>query len=423
MNKGTRRETIANLAISINDKACRTDSKRKRTFSTDYCPMQALKLKLRATDSRNTRTRSKTHQTYEVIDTSDTTLSLYTQPQIESDSVESIAKPVKMTNNHSTKTQQSQQNTTTNPMAMDSDPESFIDDHYNKICVGCDPTHVNNENKHVLKCESCSKLYCIQCVDISVEEHKFLRKRKLCHWYCPRCEAKVVNNIRVEAEIEDRCQAFLTRMEDRMGALEAQMVNKPDTEDVMKLIQTEMTAQIQPATEAQTREMIQEMVRAEVEKTTAGALTDRAARCNNLILYNLPESTGDDYKQRQLNDAESVHTLINTHIQAEVDSPDKVTRLGDRSDQDKPRPVKVEMKSEEEKRRVLRRAKKLKDAPAPFHRVSVSNDMSLEERDNNKKLLAEAKAMDARDTSGDWIHLVRGPPWDRQIVKLQRRRK
>ena len=42
-------------------------------------------------------------------------------------------------------------------------------------------------------------------------------------------------------------------------------------------------------------------------------------------------------------------------------------------------------------------------------------------REENKKLLAEAKKQESEDKSGKYIFRVRGPPWSRRIVKLEKK--
>ncbi len=116
-----------------------------------------------------------------------------------------------------------------------------------------------------------------------------------------------------------------------------------------------------------------------------------------------------------------IKTLITDHIHANVKSPVKTTRLGpiDRS-RGKARPLKVAMADEDDKIQVLVNSNKLKNAPEPFKSVSVACDMSKEEREENKQLVQEAKRLSSQE-SGNFIYLVRGPPWDRRIIRVVRR--
>ena len=83
--------------------------------------------------------------------------------------------------------------------------------------------------------------------------------------------------------------------------------------------------------------------------------------------------------------------------------------------------MKVVMPSEEDKVKVLKSLRNLKTAPEPYRSVRVSCDMTKTERENHKKLLEEAKNRDRNDPSGDWIHLVRGLPDQRRIIRVKRR--
>ena len=97
-------------------------------------------------------------------------------------------------------------------------------------------------SKKVLHFESCRKDFCIDCVGVPNEDYAFIsRPNSKIHWYCPLCEQKVVRNIRTEADIGERCSAFLERMENRVGALEAEMPNKVDMVDVQALVHSEIT--------------------------------------------------------------------------------------------------------------------------------------------------------------------------------------
>ncbi len=42
---------------------------------------------------------------------------------------------------------------------------------------------------------------------------------------------KVVRNIRVDAEIEQRCKAFMTKIEAKVDSLETKMATQPDRQE------------------------------------------------------------------------------------------------------------------------------------------------------------------------------------------------
>ena len=57
------------------------------------------------------------------------------------------------------------------------------------------------------------------------------------HWYCPPCEGKAIKNIKIEQEIEERCKAYFKQYEQRLENLEQKMANKPDREEMTKLME------------------------------------------------------------------------------------------------------------------------------------------------------------------------------------------
>ena len=53
-----------------------------------------------------------------------------------------------------------------------------------------------------------------------------------------------------------------------------------------------------------------------------------------------------------------------------------------------------------------------------YKRLSVTHDMSKSEREANKEKVAEAKKLNDEEKSGKYKYIVRGPPWERRIIKI-----
>ena len=148
---------------------------------------------------------------------------------------------------------------------------------------------------------------------------------------------------------------------------------------------------------------------------------EQESRANNLILHHLPEQASDDNATASEKDMSQVTQMFTNHLGIQCDRPKSTTRLGIKTDRS--RPLKVVMCSEQDKITVIMSARKLKDATEPFKTVSIASDMSREEREENRRMIEEAKRLDGLEQSGDFIHLVRGPPWRRRIIRVERRRK
>jgi hypothetical protein len=83
----------------------------------------------------------------------------------------------------------------------------------------------------------------------------------------------------------------------------------------------------------------------------------------------------------------------------------------------------VVFEDEKAKGVLMSNLKRLAIADDKLKQLSVAYDMTQREREQNKKTLTEAKekneAMDLKGQSGKFIFMVKGPPWDRKVVKVK----
>ena len=63
----------------------------------------------------------------------------------------------------------------------------------------------------------------------------------------------------------------------------------------------------------------------------------------------------------------------------------------------------------------------LRHAEQKFKKIVVTHDMTRSERDECKKLVAEAKSMGEQDQSGEYLYKVRGNQGLMKIVKIRKR--
>ena len=94
-----------------------------------------------------------------------------------------------------------------------------------------------------------------------------------------------------------------------------------------------------------------------------------------------------------------------------------LTRLGKKNPEAE-RPLRVILRESTKKDEVFRNIRKLGESE--YKDISIKNDLTKLERAEDKKLVAEAKTMQENDPSGDWKFKVRGPPWNRKIVRLSK---
>ena len=112
---------------------------------------------------------------------------------------------------------------------------------------------------------------------------------------------------------------------------------------------------------------------------------ERERRADNLILFNVTESTSDVVEERKDHDIGEVIDICKA-LDVDVSSKlEKPTRLGKKTE-DQPRPLRVTVNDAEVKRKIRSKAKNLQNLPT-MSQVYIANDLTPIER----KLLKEKK--------------------------------
>ena len=50
----------------------------------------------------------------------------------------------------------------------------------------------------------------------------------------------------------------------------------------------------------------------------------------------------------------------------------------------------------------------------------MNHDMTKTEREETKHLVDKAREMNKQDHMGEWFYKVRGPPWEKKILKIRK---
>ena len=147
------------------------------------------------------------------------------------------------------------------------------------------------------------------------------------------------------------------------------------------------------------------------------------ARCN-IIIYNLEEPTENDgVKRKEITD-NKIDELLNFLEVSEI-NPVKTHRLGKFKSQNeeggnpKPRPLKVILNNIDEALKIVNNCKKLKNAPSELKKLSVSHDLTNEERSCIREEVKKAKELTMKSPNLDYK--VVGPPWQPRIQSYKRR--
>ena len=94
-------------------------------------------------------------------------------------------------------------------------------------------------------------------------------------------------------------------------------------------------------------------------------------------------------------------------VQIKVES---IVRLGKfDEDRNRNRPLRVKFDSEQDKSKVMRRLSNLKKAEEKFNKISITDDYTIQEREEIQRFVAEAKKKNEHET-GNFFWRVRGSP-------------
>lgn len=334
------------------------------------------------------------------------------------------------------------------------------------MCRGCKIEFSEPDSK-LLECERCSEHYCIKCLKLSGAEYDLLNARSEFHWYCGICEPKVMHNVSVDKDVEQRCEEFMKRITNSIKELEAkvtkQLQDKVSRKELLDLttkidlLETKLVKSVDLKVEEKTvsfrdimKSQLEDEVKKNLDKTVKTevdckmgqvsndiegiqkSLTEtksqldeereREKRRNNIVIYRIPESSETKKEDRYKEDADFCNELIHKTLLVDCTDNDvkKFIRLGEKQE-GRIRPLLIEFSNRLIKNLIMESLSKLKSADDKFKNIVVAHDLTQNEREACRELVAEAKRREQNDNSGEYIFRVRGPPTDLRIVRLKKR--
>ncbi len=285
-----------------------------------------------------------------------------------------------------------------------------------------------------LLCDICERWFHIKCERVNKGQYTQLSKKTKSnfHWFCDGCDIIQTGVIKQMTLLKAENSEFKRRLDDMENTkvdkedLQKEMEKKADKYDLKKL--EERVTTIEGKQEAPGNQDTSNPV----PSTSSGQqnaddvikeIKEQEERKRNVMFFNLPESKAQDMNDRTKHDKEEVKE-ISKICQATIKKDDmiKAKRLGSKLQGDKPRPLLIELNSDEKKKALFMNLSKLKNAPAKYKSVSVQNDLTPKQRETEKLLREEAKKKED-EASGEAKFKVRGPPWNRRIIRVEIRKR
>lgn len=314
-----------------------------------------------------------------------------------------------------------------------------------------------------LSCETCEKWFHIQCEDVTEDQYTFLIKKEnqTLHWFCKDCETTTLNTGKVifalktkqesleEAISKLRKEMFgeLRGFEKEIHTLKATMVdfdlrlkdvslkeitdlidrkiNERDAgliektkKEVVPVWSEVVAKQVSSKFESVSKDMVKVQKVLGETKKKAEEEKDKVSRTNNIIIYRVPEE--GDINERAKRDREFCLNLVKDALEVEIVEEDikAVFRLGKKGESC--RPLMVQFRTSITKNRVMESLYKLKDAETKYKQISITHDMTKEERIECKSLVEQAKKKQLEET-GEFLWRVRGPPSSLKIIKIAKK--
>ena len=146
---------------------------------------------------------------------------------------------------------------------------------------------------------------------------------------------------------------------------------------------------------------------------------EKSAARNNIMIYGMPEREVKDFDVRKKINEDLVKELFTAIDQNNI-KPLKMHRIGKfNQDAESPRPLKVYLPSVDVAINIIKSCKKLQSADQHLKQLSVSHDLTREERSNLKSMVTEAK--NKSNSSPNWDFKVTGLPWKPEIQRFRKK--
>ncbi|XP_033729737.1 uncharacterized protein LOC117318912 [Pecten maximus] len=292
-------------------------------------------------------------------------------------------------------------------------------------CNICNNLYEDQDSK-LLECQRCEGRFCTKCLDKGDNEYTVLSKSNAM-WFCAPCRVHIEKNINNDKMIEQKCKEIMNEFEERITTIEEALKNKCDERKVRDIIKEELASGTKGDTPQESTTTQQKATSNTQEVLTE--LEDRKKRENNILVFGVKEQTNNDGSERKKEDEKIIQDMLSAcKLTKELlDGITKVARLGkfkkpkeESTESTEPagiRPILVSFGTTDHKKCFFRNISELQKHDK-YKSNKISNDLTKNEREKEASLREEAKRMSQEQSqSGKYVFRVRGPPWNRKIVR------
>ena len=285
------------------------------------------------------------------------------------------------------------------------------------ICKFC-LTHFSDDSDKLIICERCNKPVCLSCSSLTDADYDRLSSKDCPYmWCCHECKAPALKALRTDNDIEMKCKEHFETlskemkkeihdMKNRLGKLEKLDIKNDIKEMVSKLVKEELESEksnlahdTDKPTYASAVSNGQKKDKEDIVKESISEIRDRDRRKLNLILYNVEESKAasiDEKVEHDINEATKVMKTIGVDDKVTVSKPVRLSKSKSPKHKDKPRPLRITVASQEERRIVLLALKNMEEGKkSKLKPIFLKRDMTPLERQEMIEKLEKIQPKDA----------------------------
>lgn len=236
----------------------------------------------------------------------------------------------------------------------------------------------NEVDDRSIQCDTCSKWTHQKCTTLTTSEFDLLQlgNQHIVFNCTPCLQENTKNNNRLqklEKEVNEHSK-LLNTMNDMILLLRDQnRTLQQQNEMILKLVESDKTR------EQRIKTQIEEVLDEQKEKEEIQ---------NNIMIFNVPEADPNDEVNEDTKKLKEILTIVEPNISID-DVKEKMTRLGKRkTDAARPRPIKLTLKNQQQRNKILKASRKLKENNI-YNNVNISHEKTRKEKEEYQKLKVE----------------------------------
>lgn len=292
------------------------------------------------------------------------------------------------------------------------------------LCADCRKLVVDEDD--ALECQICKRWVHARCQNIDQHVYAFIRDHPNngINFFCEGCNISAAGMVKIMTALKDR----VDKLETDMQEMKKKMKNKVDKNSIKSIVgdsleDDDLSEKMNDIIESKVDNELAARNLGEINKTQISeAITgsvqeelEKQKRKNNIIIHGMKETHApeDGDVETEPNDlAKVVKILKITDPELKEGDLGACERIG-QPQPGKNRPIIIEIKKAQAKTKIM---KNLGNLGGKGLGISIVNDLTHTQREEQKKLVEEAKH---REESGDGKYRVVGPPGKMKLIKAK----